>query len=96
MEITWQPDEALPADPIECGHGCGVCRETPRGRLLVAFADGFEWYHGGDRATVRYASARLPAETAAAAGLRSAFEALLAARDFDRPLPAGYSVTVNG
>lgn len=95
MEITWQADLSLPASGLACGHGCGVCRDTDE-RPLVAFADGFAWYHGDAPAVVRHHPARMPADPAAAAALRAAFEDLLRARDFGRALPAGYAVAVNG
>ena len=95
MEITWRADPTLPEQGHDCGHGCGVRRVTEE-RELVAFADGFAWYHGDAPAVVRHHPARMPADPAAAAALRGAFEEVLRARDFERPLPPGYEVAVNG
>lgn len=68
MTIHWQPDPALPACGLDCGHGVGFCRgalqDSACDRTLAAFVDGFAWRHDGADAVVRFAPDRVPTDAA--------------------------------
>lgn len=98
MNVRWQPDPTLPRSGIECGHGVGFCRGTLADsaceRLLVAFVDGFAWFHDGADALVRYAPDRVPAGGAFAAWQREV-EAVIHSRELNGVSRAGWCWVAN-
>lgn len=98
MNVRWQPDPTLPRHGIECGHGVGFCRgalaDTAYERLLVAFVDGFAWFHENADAVVRYAPDRVPPAAAFAAWQRE-IEAVLRRRELNGESGDGWCWVAN-
>lgn len=98
MKISWQPDPSMPRSGLECGHGVGFCRgalaDSADERLLVAFVDGFAWFHQGADAGVRYAPDRVPGG-AAFAGWQREVEAVLLRRELNGESGAGWCWVAN-
>lgn len=80
------------------GHGLGIYRVTPgreRGRLLVAFVEGFTWLRSGADAVVLFAPERWPSDVAEHAALRRAVEDFLHARQLLGEVAPGYEALAN-
>jgi len=98
MHVRWQPDPTLPHSGLECGHGVGFCRgaltDTANARLLVAFVDGFAWFHEGAEAVLRYAPDRVPVGAAFAVWQREV-ERVLRGRELNGESAAGWCWVAN-
>ena len=97
MTIHWQ-ESVWDEDGMMTGHGLGIYRVTPgreRGRLLVAFVEGFSWLRNSAEVVVLFAPERWPIDAAEHAALRRSVEDFLCARQLLGEVAPGYEAFAN-
>ena|SRR5438045_2181926 len=95
INISWHRADLSDQD-AKLGHGLCIYLGSRRQGNLAAFVEGFAWYHGGNKAVVRFDPQLVPTDKQQFTAFKAALEARLRAGDVSASeLVSGYCCIAN-